>query len=245
MPLDLESYPPEERKRLIELGRHFGSADTVAQAEQTLNALKKYENELRAEGFVAEDAEELREARERLLETGVLREDKEGEKKTTRKAYLDALKEGKALKLRARTILTNVQRRLAKQASEEARGAYREIETVLGQTRSAGADANALAGQLDLLREVLESNIVAAAAAARGGAEVTALLSSLAPRLRDLSQAKAGPRGTPQETELIDLLDGIIIELVRDARRAARAASGTLGQPAIAKEFELNKLYGK
>jgi hypothetical protein len=41
----------------------------------------------------------------------------------------------------------------------------------------------------------------------------------------------------------MDLLDGLIADNVRDARRAARAASRALGRPEIARAFELTALY--
>jgi hypothetical protein len=62
--------------------------------------------------------------------------------------------------------------------------------------------------------------------------------------LREASQTTAAPRGTPQETEQLDLLDGIILSLVRSAREAADAASKALGEPALVAEFELTELYG-
>jgi hypothetical protein len=41
------------------------------------------------------------------------------------------------------------------------------------------------------------------------------------------------------------MIDGLIVELTRDARRAARAAANELSRPALASAFELNALYGK
>jgi hypothetical protein len=50
--------------------------------------------------------------------------------------------------------------------------------------------------------------------------------------LREASQTTAAPRGTPQETEQLGLLNGIILSLVRSA------------EPALVAEFELTELYG-
>ena len=63
-------------------------------------------------------------------------------------------------------------------------------------------------------------------------------------RLRASVAARAGSPGTPAETEQLDLLDGIIVALVRGARKAARAAAKRLGTPALTADFELTKLYG-
>jgi hypothetical protein len=50
-------------------------------------------------------------------------------------------------------------------------------------------------------------------------------------------------RGTPEETQRLDQIDGIIIDICRRARDAAVAASKHLGDPAILKAFKLDKLY--
>jgi hypothetical protein len=54
---------------------------------------------------------------------------------------------------------------------------------------------------------------------------------------------RTGARGTRVETEQLDLLDGIIVTLVRNARKAARAAAKRLGKPSLVADFELTKLY--
>ena len=61
--------------------------------------------------------------------------------------------------------------------------------------------------------------------------------------LRAISQEAATAPGTPAQTELLDLIDGIIVGLSRGARRAARAAAKASGEPAMATAFELTELY--
>ena len=51
-------------------------------------------------------------------------------------------------------------------------------------------------------------------------------------------------KGTPEETDKLDLVDGIIVGLTRSAREAAAAASKALGEPAIKAAFRLDQLYG-
>src|SRR5262249_22143340 len=97
MAIDLKNIPAATRQKQIERGRQYGSTDTLAQANQTLNALGTYTKELAAEGFVAADAERLADARDMLIEAGVGRETARGEKKSTNQAYADALKDGKAM----------------------------------------------------------------------------------------------------------------------------------------------------
>ena len=50
-------------------------------------------------------------------------------------------------------------------------------------------------------------------------------------------------RGTPEETQRLNQIDGIIIDICRRSRDAAKAASKDRGDPAILKAFKLDKLY--
>ena len=62
--------------------------------------------------------------------------------------------------------------------------------------------------------------------------------------LRAQARSATGARGTPEATERLDLIDGIILELVRQAQKAADVAGKELGEPALAKVFALTALYG-
>jgi hypothetical protein len=77
-------------------------------------------------------------------------------------------------------------------------------------------------------------------AATRGEPGLVPKLGMVADRLRALAAERRGS----EQGERIDLLDGIVVELVRDARRAARSAARAQGQPEVAAAFELVKLYG-
>jgi hypothetical protein len=91
---------------------------------------------------------------------------------------------------------------------------------------------------------VLTEPTVAAEAGGRGGDKAVADLTARAAAVRAAAEGLSAPRGTPQETEKLDLLDGIIVELARAASEAAKAASKELGEPAMATAFELRELYG-
>jgi hypothetical protein len=243
MTFDLSTIPAATREEQIRIGRQYSSRDTLDQANQTLGALDTYDKALAAEGFIPADGTRLAAARDLLAEAGVDREAVRGSKKATSRAYGDAMKEGKAKRLRARTILENTRAALLEGGAPGAPEAAREVDATLRQTQTAGDDAEALARQLDQLAQTLSASGVRAEAKSRGGAQALADLGASASALRAAAQQGATVQGTPAETQRLDHLDGIIVGLVRRARKAARSAAQQLGDPAIATAFELTKLY--
>ncbi|MDI3283846.1 hypothetical protein [Polyangium sp. 15x6] len=240
MALDLTTLAPEARAAFIKDGERFSSEDTLEQANQTLNAYLTHGSKLVAFGFVAEDAAELKDARDALIEAGIGRESKRTSKKVDTAAHAAAMRDGQAIRLRARSVLAGSKRALllAGQA-----GVVQKITVQLDRDSVAADDAEGLAKQLDALRAALKEPPVAEAAKTRGGPQAALDLESRAQALRDVAKTKAQPRGTPVETETLDLIDGIIVSLARTAREAADAAARELGEPAIATEFELSALY--
>ena len=105
------------------------------------------------------------------------------------------------------------------------------------------SDPNVLAEQLDLLRGALAAPPIAEVTASRGGPAAVAVLAAAASGVRAVAAGRPSGTGTPEETERLNLIDGLIVTLARRARAAARSASDELGQPAMAKAFELSALY--
>lgn len=242
MAIDLDSIPAATRAQQIKLGRQYGSTDTLAQANQTLNALDVHGDAVATDGFIAEDTARLTDARDMLVAAGVGREVRRTAKKSTNALYTEAIAQGKKLRRQGRAILENVEGALAESAEPEG-PAVQRIKATLQSTHAAGDDAEALAQQLDLLVSTILFEGVKAEAGKRGGPEVVTALTAGAAKLRAADEQVATPAGTPAETQLLDHLDGIIIGLVRRARKAARSAGARLGNPAIAAAFELDKLY--
>ncbi|MDC3961428.1 hypothetical protein KEG38_46840 [Polyangium jinanense] len=240
MALDLTILSKEARATFIKDGEKFGSEDTLDQANQTLNAYLTHGPKLAAFGFAPEDAAELKDARDLLIEAGVGREAKRTNKKVDTAAHATAMRDGQGIRLRARSVLAGSKRALLLAGQG---GAVQKIVVLLDQESVAADDAEGLAKQLDALRAALKEPAVADAAKSRGGPQATLDLESRAQALRDAAKAKAQPRGTPVETETLDLIDGIIVSLARTAREAADAAARELGESAIATEFELSALY--
>lgn len=238
---DPDQIDPERRANAIHVGEQFSSSDTIAQADRTLQAAERYAAAIREFGYIDEDAEELGSYREALEQAGADRTDARAERKQTSAAARAAMKQGKQARQRAQAVLERVKTRLG------GNDVARAIAATLAETRSAGSHAVALADQLGALKKLLEQKEVAAAAKSRGGADAVAALSS---GIAALSEARAarttglGRTGTPEQTAHMDLLDGLIVENVRAARRAGRAAADILGRPEIARAFELTELYG-
>lgn len=244
MPLDVSKISPAARATFIQNGRKFGSRDTLAQANKTLKGLETHAAKLEDHGFGPDDVNDLKSARDGLIAAGVSREDKRVDKKTTSQTYADSMRAAQQVRLRARSVLKSAMRVLIQSGGQAAEDAARAVNVVLGKGSVAGDDAEKLATQLDQLRAALEDSAVQPIVAGRGGPKAVADLKIGAESLREASQMTTAPRGTPPETEQLDLLDGIILSLVRSAREAADAASKALGEPALVAEFELTELYG-
>lgn len=241
MTFNPEKIPAAARHDLIEVGRKFGSEDMLAQAEQTLKALQTHGAKIALRGFNAEDRKHLSDARDALIAAGAGQETARVDKKTTNKAHAEAMKTGKAKRIRARSVLSGAMRVLTTQGDTES---VRTIETVLNHAPTAGESAGKLAEQLDTLHTTFSTAAIAKAAKPRGGLEIAAELVTCSAALRAVSQDAAAVPGTPAATEELKLLDGIIVGLTRDARKSVRSAAKELGEPAMAAAFELTKLYG-
>jgi hypothetical protein len=243
MPIDLSTLSPSARASYITIGKEFGSTDTLNQANQTLQGLADHGPELILHGFAQADATRLQDARDALESATVGRTGALGDKKVTSATYLAAMKNGKAMRATGRAVLQAARRVLHELGDAASEAGVKVIDAALAQTRSAGDSAATLAVQLDTLRGVFSDAAVAAAAADRGGPQAVTNLEAKATALRTAASARAGAGGTPAATEEMDLLDGLIVTLARDARRAAREAAKRLGKPALAANFELTHLY--
>lgn len=240
MPLDLNAIAPAARARQIKLGQGYNSQDTLDQAHQTLAAYAEHGAALAPYGFVEKDAQQLREARDLLLDAGVGREIARGKNKVTSQTLADAMKNGQSGRLRARAILVSVQEDLEDAGAAEAE---RVVAAALQQTAVAAETAEGLVTQLELLAQTLTHPDIAMAGNERGGVGAFAALKTSGTGLRAADQSYTGIRGTPAETQRLDQIDGIIVRLTRRARKTALAAARDLGNPALAHAFRLDRLY--
>lgn len=247
MALDLSNLSPEAQALYRKIGANYDSGRTLAQAEKTRNGVKKvldlYPEALSLQGVRISTVTRLEDARAALLEATAGREHTRTQKKVTNVAHIRAMFDGKGTRLELHAAY-NSARRILLEAGD--RDSVNLIDVTLGRTKSAGADSDVLINQLELLGELLTNTAIRQAVADGDETIPTALETAVAERIAALNSTridKAAPRGTPIDTGLIDLLDGMIIVICRDIRRAVRALARSLGQPHLAEEVELNELY--
>lgn len=239
-----ENLPSGLRAKFIETGRDFGSDRTYAQAQETLKNARENEAALRQVGFGSPQIDRLQTAADAQKELGADRDlARTGEGIATRERN-DAEKEGKHARTVATVALTTASGEL--QFASEI-DAAREVDQVLHQVSvGSGSHLPTLSSHLGMLAGVLAVAPVAAVLADIGGPEAAKQVTEAKAKVDDaIRRGKSNASHTPEQTEQLDLLDGIVVDLVRKARKAARAASKKLGRPALAKLFELDLLYGR
>lgn len=243
MPFDETAISAAARAKYVKIGRGFSSIVVLALANRHLEALGKHGAVLAEHGFGADDVVQLTDARDALETESLGRTEVQGDKKTISKGHRDALSAASHARRGARTILGAGAVALRQAGGDAAEEAARGIETVMEQTsRTPGRDGVKMAEQLDVLRAKLGEPAVAAVVANRGGPAAVARLLKAGTALRASNKQNTGS-GTSEATELMDLLDGLIVTLARNARKAAVDAAQELGKPALADAFDLRELY--
>ena len=234
--------PAAERERIINVGRRFGSSFTSDQARSTLNAHAEHGPRIAGRGFTAAHVAKLGWCADALAVADVGRLAGRSDRKTNDGVLLDAMRRGKVARFDLIALLAAAADDLGEQggADEDVRA----VRAALEQAAITGADALALAAQLDRLADTFGRPALGAWAVAAEAVEAAPTARAIATELRALEARTVVPLGTPEETQRLDLLDVTIVRLVRLARRAARAAAKAHGDPALANAFELTALYG-
>lgn len=242
MTFDPKTISPEAKSAFITLGKTFSSKDTLLQAQLTQNAYAIHGPALANHGYGPADAAELKDYMLALVSATVGRQDARAEKKSNGAAFEDAFQSARNLRARTMAVARNTKTALLKTGGPAEKAASVSIQSVLDVCAQSPTDGASLATQLEQWIPLLKDTTIANAALERGGPQTLAELESAVPALRLACTANSLSKGTPANTELMDLLDGLIVENCRAARRAARSASRELGEKAIAKTFELSAL---
>lgn len=241
--MDIDALSPESKLRYTSVGRAFGSERTLAQANSTLLGWRVHGPIIRLYGFGDEDAQDLEQAVALLQDAGVGRLGSIIEKKTSAVELLGLVKQGKRLRSRARDLSNATAARLERDPDDAARTLIARIKATVDQSDSSGAEPQKLIDQLKLLRALFDDAGFMATASARGGDHLRDQLDALIPKLQTAADTIDQHISAPVDRARIDLIDGIIVELVRAARRAARGAASDLGRPELEQVFGLSELY--
>jgi hypothetical protein len=238
MPFDRSTIAPEAQAHNIEIGKDYASTDVLLQIDRLLKAWLKYQPLLIKHGYTEQLAQLTIDVRDAMQAAGVTRTRAKAEKKATNAALLDAMRVGKNARVSAHSLLAGA--RFAAELSGD-RAAVNAIDAVLDATRRAGADAVAVRDQLHAIAKLLEVESVRTRIA--DAAALDAMLTTRADAIDIARQSRTRGGGTPAETDLVNLLDGLGVGLSRIGRKAGRAASNETGDPAIAEAVELVELY--
>jgi hypothetical protein len=96
--------------------------------------------------------------------------------------------------------------------------------------------------QLETLLAMLEHPVVAPLVVRRGGPEIAARIRETLDKLTGVSADAAAASPVMAAAEQQNILDGIVVTLVRSANAAAQVAAKRLGMPSIAAAFALTHL---
>lgn len=241
--LNLDALSMHARTAYIEIGRQFGSEQTFQQANQTIKSLQDHRDALKPYGFIQKDEDKLELARTMLFNAGVGREGAKVVKKKLSQAQKDAFFEGRRQREKVRSVAEGIYDDVFETGGDEKLPLAREISTVLEQTSRAEDTPDKLAKQLKLFGTLFEKKELAPYLKERGQEDIVKETNDVCGVLNTVSKEYSLRPGTPEHTERLDLLDGLIVRLARRAQRAAVVASKVMGQESIANAFKLTQLY--
>lgn len=244
MTIDLDKLSPSRRARATRTGAAFTHDQVQRQSGKTLKALDDHGAALAEHGFIAADRAVLVVLLALGKEQAAARVGEETARKGIREGVARGLKAGKSVRLKLRTTLElglDALELAALDAAGEA--ALESARGALDGTSSAGADPTRLAEQLIKLCDALELAPVAPVVAPRGAVEAVAAGRALATTLLNASEELGKRSAASPIVARGDLIEGLTVELLRGARRAARAAASAQQRPELAQAFELDQLY--
>ncbi len=198
---------------------------------------------LAACGFVGKDEAKLKDAVGMLDASVGDRGGEKGRRKGLTKQEGRLVEGAKQSVAQGLVIVDGVISDLRDDDSKDAEQAQSELEVMRDTIKRDAKDEDKLPGALRDLHKTLSHPKAAALVNERGGEALKGVLLGQADGLKAIKENRALRPGTPEHTERLDLLDGIVLELVRRARKSARAAARAKGQPSIERAFLLDQLY--
>lgn len=239
----LAALTPEARLEAIDIGAQFNKDQVLDQISASRAAFAQSGAELAQHAYTAEDDAELGEIEVAVrAATG----DRTGATLTTRagrQAYRDLVTKAKGAVKNGTSVLRNLASAVARKPDATNPTAATQIGAALALVGPVGRSSTRISGQLDVLLTAFKDDAIAKAGQGRGGPEAKARVEKARAELDAGRPAHLAPNGTPAETQAQNLLEGLAVHYLREARKAARAASDRLGDPALAKAYELSSLY--
>ena len=220
-------------------GRRVGTDKVLAQAERVALGWGAHGAKLSRSGFLQEDMDAMmvhvEDQRARYAE----REDTQADKKVSRRGARADEREAKASRREladcGRAVLGAMR---TADKDEATQAAVARLELAVQAATGSSDDITKLRDRLRGLIVALDQPELAVEVALRAAEALV----DARPRLVALEEgirALAQQRGASELTEALDLVDGILMQYARDARRAARQAARRLGEPAVADAFAL------
>lgn len=241
--VEMSDFSAAAVEQFVSLGSRFGSDITAAQATKTLDSADTWGDVLKSYGLKETHVLQVAMAKERIEQLQTDRVDATLHRKQTSVEFAESLRHGKSLKNAGRTLLKNSEQDLFESKDPESTKPLQQVKAALSELSPVGYDRAELARQLDLIDRTLRLAAVQATLE-DGGIEIIDQLAPTAERLRSaLGAVHTTPRqGTPEHTRLLDFYDGLIVTRCRKIRSVARVASRMLGDPEIARAFELDHI---
>lgn len=240
----LAALTPEARLEAIDIGAQFNKTEVLDQITSTRAAFAKTGGELAQHGYTAADDAELGEVE---VSARGATEDRTGAHLTTRggrDAYRRVVTKAKGDVKNGTSVLRNLASAVARKPDADNPTAGSQIGTSLALAGPVGRSSKKISDQVDILLNAFKDDAIAKAGKDRGIAEAKARLEKARAALDAGRPVHLAPNGTPVETQAQNLIEGLAVHYLREARKAARAAADRLGDPALAKAYELSALYG-
>lgn len=247
--MDLNQYVGKRREDLVRLGRLWGSLTIKEQTNAILALLRENEEILAKYGILALDREELEALAGFYPQELEERTDKKLGNTLTSRTLREVVQTAHTARRGSRSLLEIVGNRLnGRDVSGDDPDAVRQerlqVEAALQSTSRKLNDAQGTHAQLLTLSKCLALPITARIAAPRGADRLQAALSTsltaLTSAIDDMQQLTT----TSALTERLDLIDGLIVERLREISHAAKNAAKEEGRPQLAHAFRLSLLYG-
>jgi hypothetical protein len=240
--MDLTKLSPAATQDAIQIGQKVGSEHTLAQATATIAASALWEDAMRAAGWRAQDHDDLVWLHKALSAEEAARSEVSEANRDHILAMRAARKQHKSTRRDAVEDLRMAIRDTHRSATPDQLDTIERLSESLARQTDSGQSLLKLAAQLDALAAIASDPWISAALASRGKDQLAASLTQSAADARALFDQTNQRTSTTAHTERLDLLDGLIIQLVRDARRLARRAARDGAQPELARAFELTHI---